>query len=331
MVTVTSQAARSRALKKGEVTESLVDRRFGRFAGFQYNTRPGEKPSTDLEVRNSAGQIQSFVKGAALGGTEFDLLCWSCAQAVDTRESRKGEVRTTLTQLARALYGYDRKMSTSDRRRVRDALDSLWKAEIGLRIYDPDGPGDGLADWTAKGRFLQEFQYGRELAALEEGVDIPPEVIGSLRDETLVFRLADWLVERLEDEEWRHLLDWPIQRSMGSGMGKRLWVFLETERCYEPLAPGSQYEHLEVELTDDVYIELGANCNRLADNRKAVKRGLERVLEMDTRYVGESKGTEFGSKLIPARGLRPDVLRIVRLRRDQEAPQGLSRQLELSA
>ena len=61
-------------------------------------------------------------------------------------------------------------------------------------------------------------------------------------------------------------------------MGKRLWVFVETELGYEPLADDSPYEVLEVPLTDDVYIELGAHCNRLADNRKAIKRGLERVL-----------------------------------------------------
>ena len=84
----------------------------------------------------------------------------------------------------------------ADTPQVREALREIWNAEIGLWLYDPDR-GDGLvADWTVKGRFLQEFQYGRELAALEEGVEVPPEVIGSLRDETLVFRLADWLVER---------------------------------------------------------------------------------------------------------------------------------------
>jgi hypothetical protein len=206
-------------------------------------------------------------------------------------------------------------MSTSDRRRVREALSNLWKAEIGLRMYDPGSNTDGVADWTVKGRFLQEFQYGRELAALEDGVEIPAEVIGSLRDETLVIRLADWLLESLEDEQWRHLLDWPIQRSMGTGMGKRLWVFVDTERGYKPVAPDSEYEILEVELDDDVYTQLGAHCNRTADNRKAIKRGLERVLT-DDRYIGEGDGVDIYSELLPARGLGPEILRIVRVRRD---------------
>ena len=119
-----------------------------------------------------------------------------------------------------------------------------------------------------------------------------------------------------EDEQWRHLLDWPIQRSMGSGMGKRLWVFVETELGYEPLADDSPYEVLEVPLSDDVYIELGAHCNRLADNRKAIKRGLERVLEMDHRYVGQTGEHGAGCELVPGRGPAADVLRVVRHRRD---------------
>jgi len=112
------------------------------------------------------------------------------------------------------------------------------------------------------------------------------------------------------------LLDWPIQRSMGSGMGKRLWVLIETEVGYRPVEPDSPYELLEVELTEDVCLELGAHCKVRADNRKAIKRGLERVLEMDKRYIAEMDANESGCALLPGRGRHPDVLRIVRLRRD---------------
>ena len=69
------------------------------------------------------------------------------------------------------------------------------------------------------------------------------------------------------------------------------------------------------ELTDELYAELGANCRERRDNRKSIRRGIERISEIDERYVM----LEF-----TAQSDEPDSLRVIRRRRDpaEELPSG---------
>ena len=58
-----------------------------------------------------------------------------------------------------------------------------------------------------------------------------------------------------------------------------------------------------------MYAELGANCRERRDNRKSIRRGIERIQQIDDRYVL----LEF----IAGQGDEPDSLRrVIRRHRD---------------
>ena len=64
---------------------------------------------------------------------------------------------------------------------------------------------------------------------------------------------------------------------MGAGIGKRLWLFMEPHPGFRPLAGRPHFEGSVLELTDEVYAELGAHCRERRDNRKTIRRGIERI------------------------------------------------------
>ena len=117
----------------------------------------------------------------------------------------------------------------------------------------------------------------------------------------------NWLIGRLQREQLRAWLDWPVQRGLGAGIGKRLWLFLEPHPGFRPLGKRPSHEGTVLELTDEVYAELGANCRERRDNRKSIRRGIERIQQIDERYVL----LEF----IAGQGDQADRLRVIRRRR----------------
>ena len=294
------------ALRRQAVSDSLIERSLGRFGGWQMTT--GGQHSDEVEIRNPTGQLISRARGARLGAVEADMLTWLLAQWVRSGCQPDGGVRTTIYQLATALYGPGRNGS-ADRRQAIDALLNLHLASITLMDYDAAG-GDIPGRWVDV-HLVRRIHYGDELMALrEDRQPIAAETLGGLRGETLVVYIDDWLIGRLQREQLRAWLDWPIQRQLGAGIGKRLWLYLEPHPGFRPLKATSA-EGMVLPLTDQVYAELGANCGQRRDNRKSIRRGIERIQETDERYVL--------LELTAGNGDKPDCLRIVRRSHRAEA------------
>jgi hypothetical protein len=276
----------------------LIERSLGRFGGWQMTT--GGRHSDEVEIRTSAGQLVSRVREARLGAVEADMLTWLLAQWVHGGCDPDGGVRTTIYQLASALYGPGRNGS-ADRRQAIDALLNLHLASVTLMDYDTGG-GDVPGRWVDV-HLVRRIHYGEQLMALrEDRRPVAAETLGALRGETLVIYIDDWLIGRLERVQLRAWLDWPVQRRLGAGIGKRLWLYLEPHPGFSALKTG--VEGMTLTLTDEVYAELGANCRQRRDNRKSIRRGIERIKEIDSRYVM--------LKFTPGRGDSADTLRVIR-------------------
>ncbi len=307
----------TRRRRRQEISDSLLDKGLGRFGGWQMALGPGESAKRMVEIRNAGGVVVHRVDGAVLGADEADVLTWVMARWARTGASADGVVRTTLYEMTRALYG-ERRIGGRDVKRVSKAIDNLFWASITVTDFaEPAANGDGEALPTlfSDRRLVVQVDYGAELKRLRDGESVEAHVIGGLRDETLVLHLAPWLIKRLEEDRLRAWLDWPVQRALGAGMGKRLWFYIESMPGYEPLPDAPEYEMAVLDLAEDVYAELGANCKERWDNRKSVRRGMARVLEEDQRYVALLPDSNIGCELIVGRGMTPDRLRVVRKRR----------------
>ena len=236
-----------------------------------------------------------------MGAVEADVLTWLLAQWVQGGCPADGAVHTTLYQLTSALYG-PRKKGTEDRRAVAAALLNLHMASITTSDYDAAGverPGR----WVDV-HLVKRIHYGEQLQALQDNQRVSAAELGALRGETLSIYIDDWLIARLQRKQLRAWLDWPVQRRLGAGIGKRLWLFLEPHPGFRPLRKRPTHEGAVLELTDEVYAELGANCRERRDNRKSIRRGIERIQQIDDRYVL----LEF----IAGQGLEPDSLQVIR-------------------
>jgi hypothetical protein len=291
-----------RALRRQEFSDSLIERSLGRFGGWQMV--PGREPRPEVKIRSTTGALVSRARGAPLGAVEADVLTWLLAQWVQGGSSADGAVHTTLYQLTSALYGPRRK-GTEDRRAVATALLNLHMASITTSDYDAVGV-ERASRWVDV-HLVKRIHYGRQLQALQDNQPVSAVELGGLRGETLSIYIDDWLIARLQSKQLRAWLDWPVQRRLGAGIGKRLWLFLEPHPAFRPLRTRPTHEGAVLELTDQIYAELGAHCRERRDNRKSVRRGVERIQQIDDRYVL----LEF----IAGAAGKPDCLKVIRLRR----------------
>jgi hypothetical protein len=303
--------------RRQQISDSLIERSLGRFGGWQMNT--GQTPLSSVEVHGATGAVVSRVKGAALGGLEADVLTWLLAQWVQAGCSEDGVVHTTLYQLAGALYGSRSRGSESkgsdDRRRAANALWNLHMASVTLTDYDLE-TGMDLPGRLVDLHLVPRIHYGEALQALQNRQDVSPAQLGALRGETLAIYLDEWLLSRLRRDKLRAWLDWPIQRQLGTGIGKRLWLYLEPSPLFRVLRQRPNFEVAVIALTDRVYAELGANCSTRRDNRKRIRRGIERIREIDDRYVL--------FELTNGEGQEPDQLRVIRRLREVRAAEAPS-------
>jgi len=265
---------------------------------------PGRQAQSEVEIRTATGALVSRARGAPLGAVEADVLTWLLAQWVQAGCADDGAVHTTLYQLAAALYG-DRRKGTEDRRAVASALLNLHMASITTTDYDTSGeakPGR----WVDV-HLVKRIHYGEHLQALQDHQTVSAAELGALRGETLSVYIDDWLISRLQRDQVRAWLDWPVQRQLGAGIGKRLWLWLEPHPAFRELKGHPELEGAILQLTDQAYAELGANCRERRDNRKAIRRGIERIKEIDDRYAAiEFTASQDGT---------PDRLRVIRRRR----------------
>lgn len=288
-------------LRRQEFSNSLIERSLGRFGGWQMV--PGRPAESEVEVRTATGVLVSRARGAPLGAVEADVLTWLLAQWVQAGCSAEGVVHTTLYQLATALYGASRPKGSGARHAVAAALLNLHMASITVSDYDT-GTGDELVGRWVDVHLVKRIHYGKQLQALQDRQQVSAAELGALRGETLSIYIDDWLVGRLQRDQLRAWLDWPVQRRLGAGIGKRLWLFLEPHPGFRRLRARPSFEGAVLELTDERYAELGANCRERRDNRKSVRRGIERIRKIDERYVL----LEF----TPSHGNEPDRLRVIR-------------------
>jgi hypothetical protein len=295
--------APSQAFRRQQFSDSLIERSLGRFGGWQMV--PGRAAGREVEVRTATGALVSRARGAPLGAVEADVLTWLLAQWVQGGCCEAGAVHTTLYQLTAALYG-SRSKGTEDRRAVAGALLNLHMASITVSDYDTTADEDVAGRWVDV-HLVKRIHYGEQLQALQDHQEVSAAKLGALRGETLSIYIDDWLIGRLRRDTLRAWLDWPIQRRLGAGIGKRLWLFLEPHPGFRALTGRPDYEGSVLELTDEVYAELGAHCRERRDNRKTIRRGIERIKEIDERYVL----LEF----TPGKAHERDVLRIIRRRR----------------
>jgi hypothetical protein len=266
--------------ERQQLSHSLIERSLGRFAGWQMTS--GQDAATDKEVRSTSGAVLARVTGAPLGSTEADVLTWLLAQWVQDGCPADGSVRLTMYRLARALYG--ERASGGARRLAAEALTNLHQAGVTMTDYDPETGRDIDGRWVDL-HLIQRIEYGEELRRLRFGGHAESTAaLGGLRDESVVIHIDHWLIRRLQVEKLRAWLDWPVQRQLGSGIGKRLWLFLEPHLAFRAPASNPEVQLLRLELTDDVYAQLGANCKERRDNRKLIRRGMERIVEIDPRY-----------------------------------------------
>ena len=262
-------------------TDSLIERSLGRFGGWQMTTGQGQRD--EVEVRTDTGKLVSAARGARLGAVEADMLTWLLAHWVHGGCPTDGGVRTTVYQLASALYGPRRNGST-DRRQAVDALINLHMASVTLADYDLTA--DEVPGRWVDVHLVRRIEYGEQLLALRlDRQHVAAQTLGALRQETLVVYLDDWLIGRLQHDALRAWLDWPVQRRLGAGIGKRLWLFLEPHPGFRVVPEREGLEGAVLELTDELYAELGANCRQRRDNRKTIRRGIARIAEVDERYV----------------------------------------------
>lgn len=296
----------TRQLGRQEFSDSLIERSLGRFGGWQMVS--GREARTEVEIRSATGALVSRARGAPLGAVEADVLTWLLAQWVQAGCANDGAVHTTLYQLTSALYG-PRKKGTEDRRAVAAALANLHMASITTSDYDVQGIRQS-GRWVDV-HLVKRIHYGSHLQALQDNQHVSAAELGALRGETLSIYIDDWLTARLQRQQLRAWLDWAVQRRLGAGIGKRLWLFLEPHPSFRPLTRRVGHEGAILELSDDVYAELGAHCQERRDNRKSIRRGITRIQEIDNRYVL----LDF----IPGRIGEPDKLRVIRRYRHIDA------------
>jgi hypothetical protein len=306
-----------RPLRRQEFSDSLFERALARFGGWQMSLAPGQRASDLVEVRDAGGVVVHRTEGAPLGSDEADVFTWVLARWARGGLSEDGVLKTTLYEIVKAMNG-DRRLGGRDYDAVAKAITNLYLASITVTDFSEGGiqqKGDASPSLFSDRRLIVQIDYGEHLRKLRAGEDVAAQLVGGMRDETIVVHVAPWLVKRLRQENRRVWLDFAVQRKLGAGMGKRLYVYVEAFSGFEPVPDRDDVEQASIELTDLVYAELGARCKERWDNRKAVRRGLVKLLEIDGNYLGG----EDGSELFVGQNGSPDLLKLVRRRRDSVA------------
>lgn len=231
-------------------------------------------------------------KKAPLGELEFDVLTWTITRWYQTGRPTDGRVRATFGDIAHALYG--RRKGGKQYVDVREALDHLYNVSLDLTILSIEHDTER---WQTRRRrrIIQELNIREEL------------VSGTERDaNTIELQLSSWLVDQL-DAYTVSAIAWQVLRRL-SGIAKRLAIYLVAHGAdFEPITRHT--ERFTVELTDELYEELGVTAARERQRRLSVARAADRIAEQDQRYTRLAVESAGGPYVLRAeRPIGGDVL-----------------------
>ena len=230
--------------------------------------------SVQLELPLDGPSLLSAVRasGRLKLSPDLDVLAW-LSERLRTTGDAEGWVRFTLYELGQAVYGD--KPTGKHRQLLRASIRRLVTLVVDLIGYDARA---GRPD--AKVATLDHLidRVRSELDELDTAAD--PRTTGALRGSTFEAQFAPWLREQIGAGNvtylnWRHLVQL-------SGLAKRLWVLLESER-YRRAAGGHPQTWLA--LGERLYGTLGMNYAQPRQARAALARAGRTILEVDGRYV----------------------------------------------
>jgi len=207
-------------------------------------------------------------KKAPLGELEFDVLTWTITRWYQTGRPADGRVSSTFGDITQALYG--RRQGGKQYLDIREALDHLYSVSLDLTVVSTDG---GNERWVTgrRRRIIQELVVREEIA----------HATGPSRG-TVELQLSSWLVDQL-DAQTVAAIAWQLIRRL-SGIAKRLAIYLAAHaRDFQPIT--AHTERFTVQLTDELYEELGITAARERQRRQSLSRAAERIAEQDTRYT----------------------------------------------
>lgn len=205
------------------------------------------------------------VTGPPLSLLDLDTFAWLTERWREGGRDPRGEIRFTLYELGRDLYG--RKPAGQDRRDMRGSLRRLQDAKFELEGYD--------AAAASMGRLDSPTERGR--------ISLVSDLIWSARDsgERHVAYLGPWLTKQLEAGHLTYL-DWRILRAL-EGLAKRLWVYLESQTFKRS---GIGEGAVALYLAPPMFAALGMTDRHAPQARRTLLRAGERIAAADKSFVG---------------------------------------------
>lgn len=233
-------------------------------------------------------------RNAPLGELEFDVLAWTITRWYQVGRPPTGRLSASFGDLARGLYG--KKSGGKQYALIRQALDNLYNVSIDLVVVVG---ADEHEVWkrTKRRRIVQTLE-------LRERVDPGEETA----ENGIELELASWLVAQL-DARTITALAWHTIRKL-TGISKRLAIYLAAHAGdFSPIT--AHTERFVVELSDQLYDELGITASRERQRRATVARAAERIAEHEPRY--SRIGVEHNGAVYVLRVERPVGAEVFRL------------------
>lgn len=227
--------------------------------------------ATSNDVARRDPRLLDFLasaKKAPLGELEFDVLTWTITRWYQTGRPADGRVTATFGDITQALYG--RRQGGKQYLDIREALDHLYSVSLDLTVVSTEGENERWVTGRRR-RIIQELIVHEEFAP----------ATGHSRG-SVGLQLSSWLVDQL-DAQTVAAITWQLIRRL-SGIAKRLAIYLAAHaRDFQPIT--AHTERFTVQLTDEVYEELGITAARERQRRQSLSRAAERIAEQDARYT----------------------------------------------
>lgn len=223
------------------------------------------------------------IAGARFGEMEVNTYLAMNQRYSDMGHPRDGHGSSTIHALATTLYGQS--IGGTNRAHVTRAMMNLFRVELQMAGVQAS-TGEYEAEFLDFERLVVMLRFDRQIGLRRTAPErYDPAVIGAQRDSTVKWQFADWHVEQLRSGYFGQL-DWEKLRSLG-GVAKMLWIMLSSQRMpFVPLAASEGLEELRLPLAPDGYSVFGIQTTRERDARRSLERGVERMMAVDSTYVG---------------------------------------------